>query len=97
MFSNSCVYFLFAGYLLHLRVAEAFQASINRHRGSQLAASNDGGMDAFSAQLRAAHDEAAKVKSFSSSSTVAYANEIMNESRSAVTAAVAAKHHIHLE
>ena len=91
MFSNSCVYFLFAGYLLHLRVAEAFQASINRHRGSQLAASNDGGMDAFSAQLRTAHDEAAKVKSFSSSSTVAYANEIMNESRSAVTAAVAAK------
>lgn len=96
-------------WVLHVGTAMAFQTSSNRHafvercegirnksfRKTQLPARNDGGMDAFTAQLQAAHAEASTISqsSQSSGSTIladAYANEIMDNSRSAVTAAATA-------
>ena len=59
---------------------------------TQLPAKNDGGMDAFTAQLQAAHAEASTI-SQSSGSTIladAYATEMMDSSRSVVTAAATA-------
>jgi len=63
----------------------------NRLCKTKLAAVKDGGMDAFTAQLQAALAEAEANTDTSSSSdavTDAYATEILNKSRSAVTATV---------
>ena len=70
-------------------------ASLGRREGTwndrpcktKIAAVKDGGMDAFTAQLQAALAEAAEANSESSTTlTDAYATEVMDKSRSAVTA-----------
>ena len=97
----------FTSFLLaYVGTAVAFQTSSNRHafvercegirnksfRETQLPARNDGGMDAFTAQLQAAHAEASTISQSSGSPILAdaYANEMMDNSRSAVTAAATA-------
>ena len=66
----------------------------DRRYETKLAAVKDGGMDAFTAQLQAAHAEAVNANlDISSGSTTledAYATEMINKSRSAVTATTAA-------
>src|SRR5210317_1130995 len=103
---NALMMSFFTFLLAYVGTAMAFQTSNNHQafvdrcegirnksfRKTQLPAKNDGGMDAFTAQLQAAHAEASTI-SQSSGSTIladAYANEMMDNSRSAVIAAATA-------
>jgi hypothetical protein len=101
VFFNPHLMFFLAFFLLaFVGSTVAFQASNNRHATversvddhpckTKLAAIKDGGMDAFTAQLQAALAEAAEANSKSTTLTDEYAAEMMNKSRSAVTATAA--------